>query len=62
MPVMPVPTSLRFALGAGVRFSLGWWAGQAFGLLAASIVMLALLAQTSTLYARLLRDLRVEKV
>jgi signal transduction histidine kinase len=47
-------------LGAGVRFSLGWWAGRAFGLLAASVVMLALLAQTSTLYARLLQSLLAE--
>jgi signal transduction histidine kinase len=47
-------------LGAGVRFSLGWWAGRAFGLLAASIVMLALLAQTSALYARLLQSLLAE--
>ena len=47
-------------LGAGVRFSVGWWAGRTFGLLAASVVMLALLAQTSTLYARLLQSLLAE--
>lgn len=44
-------------LGAGVRFSVGWWAGRAFGLVSASVVMLALLAETTTLHARLLSSL-----
>lgn len=46
--------------GDGVRFSLGWWVGRAFGLLSASIVMLALLAETTSLQARLLRSLVAE--
>jgi hypothetical protein len=47
-------------LGSGVRFSVGWWAGRAFGLVAASVVMLALLAETTTLHARLLESLLAE--
>jgi len=35
------------------RFTLVWYAGRIYGLLAASFVLLALLAQTTTLYARL---------
>jgi signal transduction histidine kinase len=48
-------------LGSGVRFSVGWWAGRAFGLVAASVVMLALLAETTTLHARLLTSLVAER-
>lgn len=47
-------------LGAGVRFSVGWWAGRAFGLVAASVVTLALLGETITLQARLLKSLLAE--
>jgi signal transduction histidine kinase len=47
-------------LGAGVRFSVGWWAGRTFGLVASSTIMLALLAETTTLHARLLRALIAE--
>ncbi|HEX2525417.1 MAG TPA: MASE4 domain-containing protein [Geminicoccus sp.] len=47
-------------LGVGVRFSVGWWVGRAFGLVSASIVMLALLAETTTLHARLLKSLMAE--
>jgi hypothetical protein len=47
-------------LGSGLRFSVGWWAGRAFGLVSASVVMLALLAETTTLHARLLESLLAE--
>ena len=47
-------------LGSGLRFSVGWWAGRAFGLVSASVVMLALLAETATLHARLLESLLAE--
>lgn len=39
------------------RFSVGWWAGRAYGLTSASVVLLVLLAETTTLYARLWRSL-----
>jgi signal transduction histidine kinase len=35
------------------RFSLGWYAGRTFGLIATFIVLLVLLSETTTLYARL---------
>jgi signal transduction histidine kinase len=47
-------------LGVGTRFSVGWWVGRAFGLVSAGIVMLALLAETTTLHARLLKSLMAE--
>ncbi|WP_051329477.1 MASE4 domain-containing protein [Geminicoccus roseus] len=47
-------------LGAGTRFSIGWWVGRMFGLVSVSIVMLALLAETASLHARLLKSLLAE--
>jgi len=47
-------------VGAGVRFSAGWWIGRVFGLVSVSVVMLALLAETTALHARLLQSLLVE--
>ena len=47
--------------GGGVRLTLGWWAGRACGLLAASTVTLALLAETVALHARLLASLSAER-
>ena len=35
------------------RFSLGWYAGRTFGLVATSIVLLVLLSETTTIYADL---------
>lgn len=43
------------------RFSLGWWAGRAYGLAAASVVLVALLAETTTLHARLVRAVAAER-
>lgn len=37
----------------GVRLSVGWWAGRIFGLIAAGIIMLVLLAETAGNYMRL---------
>lgn len=48
-------------LGAGVRFSVGWWAGRGFGLLSAGVLTLALLAETAGLHARLLTSLLAER-
>ncbi|HTJ90094.1 MAG TPA: MASE4 domain-containing protein [Acidocella sp.] len=39
--------------GAG-RFSIGWYAGRVFGLLASSLVLIVLLSEMTTLYTRLL--------
>ena len=42
-------------LAGGTRFSVGWWAGRACGFVSASIVLIVLLSETTTLYARLAR-------
>jgi two-component system sensor kinase FixL len=50
-------------LAAGVnagRFDLGFYAGRAYGLLAAGLVLLVLLIETGALYASLARDYAVE--
>jgi signal transduction histidine kinase len=44
--------ALASVLNAG-RFDLGWYAGRAYGLLAASFVLVVLLLENSVLYARL---------
>jgi signal transduction histidine kinase len=36
------------------RFSIGWYAGRVFGLLASSLVLIVLLSEITTLYTRLL--------
>lgn len=43
------------------RLSLGWWAGRLYGLTAASVVLVALLSETTTLYARLTRSILAER-
>lgn len=48
-------------LSAGIRLSLGWWAGRLYGLLSASLVLLVLLSEKTTLYARLVRSLSAER-
>jgi signal transduction histidine kinase len=40
-------------LFTGVRFSIGWYIGRCFGLVASSIVLVVLLAEMTLLYARL---------
>lgn len=44
----------------GVRMSVGWWAGRAFGLAAVATVALALLIETATLTARSVTVLMAE--
>lgn len=39
------------------RFSIGWWAGRAYGLASASVILLVLLTEMTALYAQLLRSL-----
>ncbi len=48
-------------LSAGLRLSLGWWAGRFFGFISASVVLLVLLSETTTLYARLARSVSAER-
>jgi signal transduction histidine kinase len=43
------------------RFSVGWWAGRFFGLASTSVVLFVLLAETTTLYARLVRSISAER-
>ncbi|WP_375458958.1 ATP-binding protein [uncultured Enterovirga sp.] len=40
-------------VSAGMRLSVGWWAGRLCGLVSASVVLLVLVLETTTLYARL---------
>jgi signal transduction histidine kinase len=46
--------ALAAVLNAG-RFDLGWYAGRAYGLLAASFVLVVLLLENGTLYSRLMQ-------
>lgn len=48
-------------LGAGIRMSLGWWAGRLYGLVSASIVLIVMLSETMAVYARLARSMAGEK-
>jgi signal transduction histidine kinase len=48
-------------ISAGSRLSIGWWTGRAFGLVSASVVLFVLLAETTTLYARLARATALER-
>lgn len=48
-------------LGAGLRLSVGWWAGRLYGFTSASVVLLALLSETTTLYARLAHSIAAER-
>jgi signal transduction histidine kinase len=48
-------------LSAGIRLSLGWWAGRFYGFTSASVVLLVLLSETTTLYARLARSVSAER-
>jgi signal transduction histidine kinase len=46
---------------APVRFSIGFYAGRLYGVIAASIVLIVLLSQTTALYARLARAIATER-
>ncbi len=53
--------ALSAVLNAG-RFDLGFYGGRAYGLLAASFVLLVLLLETRTLYAKLARSIEGERI
>jgi len=48
-------------ISGGIRLSIGWWSGRAYGLASASIVLLVLLLETTSLYERLGRSLLSER-
>jgi signal transduction histidine kinase len=48
-------------LGGATRLSVGWWAGRLYGLVAASIVLLVLLSESTLVYARLARTIAAER-
>ena len=48
-------------ISAGIRLSVGWWGGRSFGLASASIVLLVLLSESTTLYARVARSVSAER-
>jgi len=56
-----IEISLLAYFGAGLRLSVGWWAGRVYGLISASIVFLVLLSETMTLYARLAQSVAAER-
>lgn len=48
-------------LGGAMRLSVGWWAGRLYGLVAASIVLLVLLSESTLVHARLARTIATER-
>jgi signal transduction histidine kinase len=56
-----IETVLLAYFSAGLRFSAGWWAGRLFGLTSASVVLLVLVSETTTLYAQLARSMAAER-
>ncbi|UVF22516.1 MASE4 domain-containing protein (plasmid) [Microvirga terrae] len=53
--------TLTYVTG-GTRLNLGWWAGRLYGLVSASIVLLVLLSEATTLQARLARSVHSERL
>ncbi|UEM19754.1 MASE4 domain-containing protein [Skermanella mucosa] len=48
-------------VSAGIRLSVGWWGGRSYGLASASMVLLVLLSESTTLYARVARSVSAER-
>jgi signal transduction histidine kinase len=48
-------------ISAGLRLSVGWWAGRLYSLTAASVVLLVLLAEAASLASRLARSIAAER-
>jgi signal transduction histidine kinase len=48
-------------ISAGLRLSVGWWAGRLYSLTAASVVLIVLLAEAASLAARLARSMTAER-
>jgi signal transduction histidine kinase len=48
-------------LGSGLRFSVGWWAGRLYSLASATVVLIILLVEATSLSARLARSATAER-
>ncbi|RDJ26922.1 GHKL domain-containing protein [Bosea caraganae] len=48
-------------ISGGIRLSVGWWAGRFYGLTSASLVLLVLLSEATTVHARLARSVLAER-
>lgn len=48
-------------ISGGVRLSVGWWAGRFYGLASASLVLLVLLSEATTVQDRLARSVMAER-
>jgi signal transduction histidine kinase len=48
-------------VSGGMRLSVGWWAGRFYGLASASLVLLVLLSEATTVHARLARSVLAER-
>lgn len=48
-------------LSAGLRLSVGWWAGRLYGFASALVVLLVFISETTTLYYRLARSISAER-
>ncbi|WP_201159355.1 ATP-binding protein [Rhodoplanes elegans] len=58
---MTVELALMSWFGGATRLGVGWWAGRLYGLAAASIVLLVLLSETTTVHLRLARAVAAER-
>ncbi|MDC7789770.1 MASE4 domain-containing protein [Rhodoplanes sp. TEM] len=58
---LTVELALMSWLGGATRLGVGWWAGRLYGLAAASIVLLVLLSETTTVHLRLARAVAAER-
>ncbi len=52
---------LLVSFAAPARFTIGWYAGRLFGLVAGSLILIVLIVEIAALYARLLNALLVER-
>lgn len=48
-------------ISGATRLSVGWWAGRLYGLISASLVLLVLLSEATTVHARLARSVLAER-
>ncbi len=48
-------------ISGGIRLSVGWWAGRFYGLASASLVLVVLLAEATTVHARLTDSVLAER-
>ena len=48
-------------LGGATSFSVGWWTGRVYGLIAASLILLVLLSETTLVHARLMQTIAAER-